>query len=442
VCNPLVPAEIHNPQLFPAPTERPEGLSPAGLDQHRRARLESAMVEAVARNGYAETTVTELVKLAGVSKTTFYNHFEDKQECFLATFDDIMEALAEAVAEAFAGPADTRQKLTAGLTVFMRLGVDHPTAASLISVDSLTLGPAGIAHRERALDRFSAMLEANLAEVPGSDQVPGVAAQAVIAGLRAIAYWRLRAGNERELPGLVDPLVEWALGYLQPDGELTTRAAAAAAKPAPAPPAPDPSIPGWEDPPDSPRSRRALTQRQRIVRAAARVAADKGYEGLTIPAISATAGISNQTFYEHFESKCDAFLAAFEELASQLMEVTAAALAGDGDRVELLGVAIRTVLEWIAGNELFARLAFFELAVAGPAALDRGDEALKAFTALLTPDPTTSDFTREVPEVVREAIGGGAWGVLLHELHNGRRADLPKLAPEIARFALGPLERG
>ncbi len=400
------------------------------------------MVEAVAANGYAETTVTELVRLAGVSKTTFYNHFEGKQECFLATFDDIVELLATAVAEAFAGPDDVREKVAAALTVFMRLGVDQPSAASLISVDSLTLGAAGIAHREHAAERFEAMLRTSLETVPGGERVPSMATNAVVSGIRAIAYWRLRAGTEAELPGLVEPLVGWVLGYLQPDGELTTRAAAAAAQPAPPPPAvEDDSIPGREEPPDSPRSRRALTQRQRIVRAAARVAVDRGYEGLTIPSISTAAGVSNQTFYEHFEGKRDAFLAAFEELAAELMKVTAAALLGAGDRVEGIGVAIRTMLEWIAADEMFGRLAFFELAVAGPAALDQGDEALKAFTTLLLPDVAAPGaFERELPAVVQEAIGGGVWGVLQHELYHGRRAGLPELAPEIVRLALAPLE--
>jgi AcrR family transcriptional regulator len=58
------------------------------------ARLEGAMVEAVARHGFAGTTLRELVGLAGVSKSTFYQHFESKEDCFLATFDQIIAGLA------------------------------------------------------------------------------------------------------------------------------------------------------------------------------------------------------------------------------------------------------------------------------------------------------------------------------------------------------------
>jgi AcrR family transcriptional regulator len=401
------------------------------------------MVAAVAEHGFANTTVRELVTLAGVSKSTFYNHFESKQECFLATFDTIVDQLIEAVTAAFAAPEELRDKMVAALTVFMRLAVDHPQAAALVAVDSLTLGPPGVAHREAASERFQQMMDLSLVDAAGATEMPKRTTQALVAGVRAIAYWRLRAGTQAELPGLVEPLVDWALSYLQPPGELTERAATAAAEPAPPPPPPEhEELPGWDEPPDSRRSRRALTQRARIVRATARVVTEKGYDGLTIPGISGAAGVSNQTFYEHFESKRDAFIAAFEELLGRLVAVTAAAVAGGGDRVEALGIGIRAMLEWIAANEAFARIAFFELPVAGPVALDRGDEALGAFTEFIAPGAAPGAFGRDLPAVVREAIGGGVWGGIQFELHHGRRPELPSLAPEMVRLALAPLERG
>lgn len=428
------------PPLFPDLSERPVGLSPEAGAQHQKGRLQAAMVASVAEHGYAETTVRELATLAGVSKSTFYLHFASKEDCFLATFESIVDRLAEDVAEAFAEPDDLREKMTAGLTVFMRLAVDYPEVASLVAVDSLTLGATGVAHRERASERFEQMMDLSLVDAPGADQLPKQTTRALVAGVRAIAYWRLRAGTQAELPELVEPLIDWALGYLRPTGEMTERAAAAAAEPAPAAPPTEESLPDWSEPPDSKRSRRVLTQRQRIIRAAAQLVTEKGYDGLTIPGISSAAGISNQTFYEQFEGKRDAFLAAFEELVTETIVVTTAAITGAGDRVEAIGIGIRAMLESIAGSEMFARIAFFELPVAGPLALDRGDQILDAFTTFLTPGVATSELTSELPAVVREAIGGGIFGVLQYELHSGRRGELPQLAPDITRLALAPLE--
>ena len=59
----------------------------------------------------------------------------------------------------------------------------------------------------------------------------------------------------------------------------------------------------WDERPDSIANRLTLSQRERIVRAAAMVVAEKGYEKLSIPAIASGAGVSNQTFYEHFQQR-------------------------------------------------------------------------------------------------------------------------------------------
>ncbi|HEY5054157.1 MAG TPA: helix-turn-helix domain-containing protein, partial [Solirubrobacterales bacterium] len=77
------------------------------------------MVEAVARHGYAGTTLRELVALAGVSRSTFYAHFESKRECFLATFDEIIERASDRVGQAFRSSDGFDEQLQAGLTAFM-----------------------------------------------------------------------------------------------------------------------------------------------------------------------------------------------------------------------------------------------------------------------------------------------------------------------------------
>src|SRR5207342_2822393 len=99
--------------------------------------------------------------------------------------------------------------------------------------------------------------------------------------------------------------------------------------------------PDWSEPPDSARSRATLTQRERIVRAAARVVVEKGYEALSIPAISSTAGTSNQTFYEHFRNKRETFIAAFEILSGELLTEAVAAFTAAGDRPEAIGAGVR-----------------------------------------------------------------------------------------------------
>ncbi len=413
-------------------------MPPAAVARHQRARLEGAMVEAVARHGYAGTTLRELVALAGVSRSTFYAHFESKRECFLATFDEIIEQTGERVGRAYRGASGFREQLEAGLRTFMDLVVQEPDAATLVAVESLTLGAAGVEHRERGSQAFELLIRQSFDHSDSPNQVSEITIRAIVAGIRGVIYRRLRDGERERLPEHVDELIDWAIGYQAPESAAVHRAIRAAGKPAA-----DPGTKvatSWAEPPDSPISRATLTQRERILRAAARVVVEKGYEGLSIPAISGAAGVSNQTFYENFASKRDAFLASFEIIAQEALATTGDAFATTGDRAEAIGVGLRAMLEHVSGSGLFSRLAFFELPTAGPVALDRADTMMRNYTAFLAPGVVPKELGGPLPPVILEAIGSGIWTLIQYEIAHDRADSLPELAPDLTRVALAPFD--
>jgi len=428
--------------LFPRLSGGPSGMAPERVAQHQKARLEGAMVEAVARHGFAGTTLRELVTLAGVSKTTFYQHFESKQDCFLATFEEIARQTRERVGEAYREPADFHDKFVAGLAMFMELAAEQPAAASLAAVESLTLGAAGVEHWWNASRDFEQMLQQSFNRSDSVHEVSDLTIRAIAGGVRGVVYRHLRTGREGELPGLVEPLVGWATIFQQPDSTIVRRACEAAARPPRELAVEGEQKPQWTEPPDSSLSRRSLSQRERIIRAAARVVTAQGYEALSIPAISGAAGVSNQTFYEHFSGKREAFIAAFEQLAEETLTPGARAFVAEEDRPEAVGAGLRAMLEQIAASEIFARIAFFEIPMAGPVALDKADAVLDGITAFLAPDIDPGSLGKELAEPIRAAISTGVWAALQHEIVNDRLADLPQLAPDLARLALQPFGAG
>jgi AcrR family transcriptional regulator len=415
----------------------PRRIPAEEVARNQRARLEVAMIEAVAQHGFAATTLRELVGLAGVSKATFYEHFDSKQDCFLAAFDTIIAGATERVGAAFRSESGFRERLIAALGAFMDLVVEEPEAASLAGVESLTLGAAGVAHRERGSEHFEEMIRQSFDHSRSRIVVPDVVVRAIVGGIRGVVYHRLRRGTIDELPGLVPELVDWALCHQRrPSAAMNAAVRAVVEEPA-APVEPASPLP-FSEPPSSKRSRATLSQRERILRAAAQVVVARGYEALSIPTISAAAGTSNQTFYEHFESKRDAFLAAFDLAASDALRHGAAAYAAAGDRPEAIGTGIRALLDYVAAEELFARLAFFEVPGAGPVALDRADEMLGAFTAFLRPPLAPTAIGGPVSDVVIEAIGTGTWAVLQYEISHGRREQIAAVGPELCAVALAP----
>lgn len=408
---------------------------------HQRLRLQGAMVEAVAQHGYSGTTLKELVALAGVSLSTFYDLFGTKQACFLSTFEAVVAELEVRVGAAYRSGEDFRGQLLAGLGAFMDLAVEEPAAASLAAVESLTLGAVAVPYRERAAQQFEALVQQSFDHSPSERRVSAMTVRAIVAGIRGVTYRRLRRKRRDELPEVVPELVDWALGFQLPDGEMTRRAMAAAgidqsdaAKSEGAQ-----QTLSWDEPPDSQLSRRNLDQRERIIRATARVAVENGYSALTIPAISSAAGTSNQTFYQHFASKRDAFLAAFEILAGEALMRSVAAYERQEEAPERVGAGLRALLEFVAANELFARLAFFELTSSGPRALDRADATFDLFTAYLRDLP---ELGAPLPDSIMEAIPSAIWAVIQHEIAQGRRSSLPEIGPELARIVVGSFRAG
>jgi AcrR family transcriptional regulator len=396
--------------------------------RHQRGRLEGAMVEAVARHGFGETTLRELVSLAGVSKTTFYEHFRSKEDCFLATFDDAILEIDRRVIEAFDEPGDLREKLLAGVGTLMDVVAEEQAAAALVAVDSLALGAAAVPHRERASERFERLIQRGFDESPSPHAASTLTVRGIVAGIRNCVYQHLRAGNIDGLPGASEPIVDWVLCFDRPLGTTARRAAAAARRPAQRPPRSDDGHGESEE------------KRERIVSAATRLGFENGYEALSIPAISGGAGISNQTFYEYFPGKREAFLAGFDKLAQETMSVVMTAAAAESEGPEAIGAGMRALLEHIAEDETFARLAFFELTMAGPAALDQADRILGGFTSFFSTDAGVDGADEAFPPVILEAIGGGTWAVIQHEIAAGRRDRLPERAAEIVEFAVAPFD--
>src|SRR6185312_6723758 len=95
----------------------PHGLTRDEVVASQRGRMIDAMAQTVAAKGYTATTVADVVAHAGVSRKTFYEHFADREECFLAAYDAAVDVLLGAVAERMAaGPSseiDWRERVRA-----------------------------------------------------------------------------------------------------------------------------------------------------------------------------------------------------------------------------------------------------------------------------------------------------------------------------------------
>ncbi|HUC08376.1 MAG TPA: TetR/AcrR family transcriptional regulator [Solirubrobacterales bacterium] len=184
--------------------------SEAAADQRRR--ILEATADLVAEQGYAETTIEQIVRRARVGYATFYKHYADKQEAFLALFDAAVERTAYEVEEAFdreTGPWP--DKVGAGLGALLRLAAAHPGVARACLVEAPTAGPEATARHEAALKRFAPLLRPGRELNPRSDKLPDSLEDTLAGGVLWVINQRLIAGEADQLRALLPEALEFLL---------------------------------------------------------------------------------------------------------------------------------------------------------------------------------------------------------------------------------------
>jgi AcrR family transcriptional regulator len=188
-----------------------------------------------------------------------------------------------------------------------------------------------------------------------------------------------------------------------------------------------------------PRAFVVENQRERILSAVADVASVAGYKDMTVEDVIVTAGVSRRTFYEHFKSKDDSFLAAFDAVMEQLFDAIRDAYEQeDRDPTAQLGAGLEAFLEFIAREPSFARMCFVEALAAGPEAVSRRNETMALFARVIAKNAEQIGGPVEPSPITAETIVGGIFEVVYTRVVRGEIRDLPKLLPEIMYSVLLP----
>ena len=172
----------------------PHGLPPELVERNQRERLIAALAEVCAESGYAEVSVAEVSKRAGVSTASFYRQFRDRRECMLASFEELFGRLLEALESACPTTQGPAERARAGARAAADLlAADLPTAR-LLSVEILALGPEGVRAQHEAIEELASRLREPAA--PGPPDRPDAAWTVVVAMVSLIG----RRAVEGEAP--------------------------------------------------------------------------------------------------------------------------------------------------------------------------------------------------------------------------------------------------
>lgn len=166
----------------------------------QRARIIGAAFEVSSERGAANMTVAHIVERSGVSRRTFYEIFNDREDCFLAAFEQALEYATERVLPAYESGHGWREKIRAGLVALLSFFDEEPAIARVLVVESAAGSSAVLKRRSEAIGKLVAAVEEGACEARGT--LPSLIGEGVVGGVLSVLHARLTQTKH-------EPLIEF-----------------------------------------------------------------------------------------------------------------------------------------------------------------------------------------------------------------------------------------
>jgi AcrR family transcriptional regulator len=181
-----------------------------------------------------------------------------------------------------------------------------------------------------------------------------------------------------------------------------------------------------------------LDPRRRLLAAMIETVALRGYDRSTVSRVLSSSGVPEAVFSEHFRDKHDCFMQAVDDLLCRA-ECSALEHFQRGDSwPQRMRLALKSMLDALAGDPAGARVALVEILAAGPAACERQRSALALFASLVEEGRSYCPNAEHLPAQTSEAIVGGIAAIVHRRVLQGETEQLPGLHADLTYFALLP----
>ncbi len=209
--NSLLESSTATPKLSPGPKAMPRGR----VTELQRQRMLTAVVEVVNEVGYPGLTVAHVISLARVSRKTFYDIFDDREDCFLEAFEQAVAQAQLIAAEAREVGTGWREGLRCVLARLLTFAEEEPAIAKLCVVETLAAGQRVLARRSAILCELALLIDEG--RLLTSREPPSVTAEGIVGGILAVLHTRLLDDEREPMTELLGPMMSMiVLPYLGP----------------------------------------------------------------------------------------------------------------------------------------------------------------------------------------------------------------------------------
>src|ERR1700728_2835228 len=173
----------------------------------QRRRWLSATVEIAYERGVGALTVATICKRSGLSRKTFYDIFEEREDCLRATFEDAMEQVTRVVREAVSGDLSWRERVRAALQGLLSFFDSEPGVGRLLIVEALGAGHQTLEARKRGIAQIISFIDQGRTETKTGREPPPLTAEATVGAVFSVIHARMLEDDSQPLIELTGPLM-------------------------------------------------------------------------------------------------------------------------------------------------------------------------------------------------------------------------------------------
>jgi AcrR family transcriptional regulator len=192
-----------------SPSPPPSGVD---IEADPRARLIQGLAEALSQKGYADISVADIVQCARVSKRTFYQHFADKEACYLATYAALSDDVLSRIAAAGKSDLPAEERLVAATSAYLAALEERPALTRTFLIDIQAAGPEALKLRRSIHRRFADLLrhlvDRSRKERPGLRSPSPEMAAAIVGGINELVLLTVEDGRGKRLQEIGPTVIE------------------------------------------------------------------------------------------------------------------------------------------------------------------------------------------------------------------------------------------
>jgi AcrR family transcriptional regulator len=406
----------------------------------QRDRLLAAIVDIAASEGYAHTTIRQIVARAGVSRPTFYDYFADKDACLLAALTAIDARLLTRV-DTQVRAAEPWRATYAAVEAIVAFAHDQPAMARVLFDTSLAATTPTLDARDHGIAALALLIDDAHRAAPVDSPVLDLGSAVLIAGIYHLLGSRIRQDQSLDATALFE-LLAWVDSYAVPAASQRWQALAPfhpAAELAPVAEPPFGAKPLRRSEHDYPPTDPCDYPRDRLFFAAAELSMEERFDAVTVADIAKRAGVGYRRLTSLFSDKQELFSALHELGYLRTLAATTGGYFSRGPWPDRVWAAANAYASYVGSNPTLANVGFVMPYAVGPRSARLMDANLKAFTLFLREGYSHLATDRPRPsQLALDVIAATIFELGYQAVRSGKGAELPTLLPQAVFLVLAP----